>query len=290
MNKAKGSLFLLIAALIWGTAFVAQSVGLSSIGNFTFNAIRNYIGAVALLPVIFIMGKTKKEESSATKSDRKTLIIGGISCGCALAIASSFQQMGIAAGAKPGKAGFITALYIIFVPLVGLFTKKKPRATIWLAVFLATVGMYLLCVKEGFSLEMADIYLLCGAFAFTFHILTVDKFSPLVDCIKLSCIQFFVCGTLCMICMFLFEEPSLATIKLATIPILYTGIMSSGVAYTLQIVGQKSTPPTLATLLMSLESVFAALAGWVILNQAMSLPELIGSALVFVGIIIAQIF
>ncbi|MBQ7898211.1 MAG: DMT family transporter [Clostridia bacterium] len=290
MNKAKGSIFLLIAALIWGTAFVAQSVGLSNIGNFTFNAIRNYIGALTLLPVIFIMSKAKKEEKSVAKYGNKTLIIGGIACGCALAIASSFQQMGIAAGAEPGKAGFITALYIIFVPLVGLFTKKKPRATIWLAVLLAVIGMYLLCVKENFTLEMADVYLLCGAFSFTFHILTVDKFSPLVDCVKLSCIQFFVCGTLCMICMFLFEEPTLATIKLAAVPILYTGIMSSGVAYTLQVVGQKSTPPTLATLIMSLESVFAALAGWIILHQAMSLQELIGSALVFAGIIIAQVF
>lgn len=288
MNKAKGSLFLLTASLIWGTAFVAQSVGLGNVGNFTFNGIRNFIGAIVLLPVIFIMGKMKKGEND--KSDNKTLIIGGICCGTALAIASSLQQMGIAAGAQPGKAGFITALYIIFVPIIGLFTKKKPKATIWLAVLLATIGMYLLCVKEDFTLEMADLYLLCGALAFAFHILTVDRFSPLVDGVKLSCIQFLTCGTICTICMFLFEEPTFSNIKLAALPILYTGIMSSGVAYTLQVVGQKSTPPTIATLLMSLESVFAVLAGWAILGQTMTVSEMIGCLLVFAGVIIAQVF
>ena len=288
MNKAKGSIFLLMASLIWGTAFVAQSVGLSNVGNFTFNAIRNYIGAFVLLPVIFIMGRFKKEDH--IKSDRRTLIKGGIYCGIALALASSLQQMGIAAGAQPGKAGFITALYIIFVPLAGLFTKKKPKGTIWIAVLLAIAGMYLLCVKENLSLEKADIYLLCGAIAFTFHILTVDRFSPLVNGVKLSCIQFFTCATICMVCMFLFEEPSFEGIKLAAIPILYAGVMSSGVAYTLQVVGQKSTPPAIATLLMSLESVFAVLAGWIILGDTMAITEIVGCVLVFAGIIIAQIF
>lgn len=286
MKNAKGSIFLLTAALIWGTAFVAQSVGLSSVGSFTFNAIRNYIGALVLLPVIFVTSKINKK----SQEDKKTLIIGGICCGIALTVASSLQQLGIENGASPGKAGFITALYIIFVPIAGIFMKKKPKATVWLAVLLATVGMYLLCIKEGFKLEASDVYLFFGAVFFTGHILVIDRFSPITDGVKLSCIQFFTCAVLSTMLMLLFEEPSIHDIKLATVPILYTGIMSSGVAYTLQIVGQKYTPPTLATLIMSLESVFAALAGWVILHQSMSLPELIGSALVFAGIIIAQIF
>ncbi len=285
MKNAKGSIFLLTAALIWGTAFVAQSVGLSNVGSFTFNAIRNFIGALVLLPVIFVMSKIKKREE-----DKKTLFIGGICCGIALTVASSLQQLGIENGASPGKAGFITALYIIFVPIAGIFMKKKPKATVWLAVLLATVGMYLLCVKEGFVLETSDIYLFCCAVAFTGHILVIDRFSPVTDGVKLSCIQFFTCAVLSSIMMIFFEQPTLHDIKLASVPILYTGIMSSGVAYTLQIVGQKYTPPTLATLIMSLESVFATLAGWIILHQSMSLPELIGSALVFAGIIIAQIF
>ncbi len=290
MKNIKGSIFLLVAALIWGTAFVAQSLGLNNVGSFTFNTVRNYVGAITLLPAILIINKFKKADQSSAKHKDKALIIGGISCGIVLAIASSLQQMGLEAGAQPGKAGFITALYIIFVPIAGIFTKKKPRATIWIAVLLAIIGMYLLCVKDGFYLEKADIYLFLCSIAFTFHILVVDKFSPLVDCVKLSCIQFFVCGTICLVCMFLFEEPTIANIKLAAIPILYTGIMSSGVAYTFQIIGQKYTFPSLATLIMSLESVFAALAGWVILHQAMSTPEIIGSGLVFAGILVAQLF
>lgn len=290
MNKAKGSISLLIAAFIWGTAFVAQSLGLQSVGSFTFNSIRNYIGALVLLPVIFIIDKLKKEKTSIRNSERKNLVVGGIASGTVLAIASSLQQMGLKLGAEPGKAGFITALYIIFVPLIGLFTKKKPKVTVWLAVLLSTVGMYLLCVKEGFYLERADFLLLLCAVAFAFHILVIDKFSPLVDGIKLSSIQFFVCATICLVCALIFEEPNVASIKLSLVPILYTGILSSGVAYTLQIIGQKHTPPTIATLIMSLESVFAVLAGWIMLDQSMSLPEIWGSVLVFAGILIAQLF
>lgn len=287
LKSAKGSVFLLTAALIWGTAFVAQTIGLEKVGSFTFNAIRNMLGALVLLPVIFIMSKNK---NPYTKEDKRVLLIGGICCGTALAIASSLQQVGIAQGASPGKAGFITALYIIFVPIAGIFTKKKPKITIWLAVILATIGMYLLCVKEGTPLETSDLYLLAGAVAFTGHILVVDKFSPLTDGVKLSCIQFFTCSVICTVPMLLFETPTIDNIKLATVPILYAGILSSGVAYTLQIVGQKHTPPALASLIMSLESVFAALAGWIILGQSMSPKELIGSGLIFIGIIIAQIF
>lgn len=289
MQKAKGSIYLLIASLIWGTAFVAQSLGLDNVGSFTFNAIRNYIGAITLLPVIFFSSLKNKQKKNEESSNSKTLLIGGLFCGIALIVASSLQQFGLQAGTEPGKAGFITALYIIFVPLVGIFTRKKVKFTVWIAVALATVGMYLLCVKNGFVLEMGDIFVFLCAIGFTFHILVVDKYSPMVDPVKLSCIQFFVCGTISMVMMFIFETPTVENIRLAAIPILYTGVMSSGVAYTLQVVGQRYTPPAIATLVMSLESVFAALASFIILGQAMSLSELIGSVFVFVGILVAQL-
>lgn len=283
MKNTKGSIYLLIAAFIWGTAFVAQSLGLNTVGAFTFNAVRNYIGALTLLPIILIFHRKEK-------SNIKKLWVGGISCGIALTVASSLQQVGIAEGTEAGKAGFITALYIIFVPLFSLFTKKKPKPTIWLAVVLATVGMYLLCVKEGFTVQKGDIYVFLCAIAFTFHILVIDKFSAEVNPVKLSCVQFFICALISTILMFLFEEPNLRDIKLATLPLLYTGVLSSGVAYTLQAVGQKYSPPTLATLIMSLESVFAVLAGWIILGENMSFAEITGSVLVFAGIIVAQLF
>ena len=284
MKNAKGSLILLLTAFIWGTAFVAQAVGMDHIEPFTFNCIRNFVGAAALIPVILVMNKFSHE---AKTSDRKTLIKGGIYCGIALAIASTLQQIGIQY-TTAGKAGFITALYIIFVPVFSLFTKKKPKPTIWISVLLAIVGMYMLCVKESLTINKGDIYIFLCAIVFAFHIMIIDKFSPKVDGVKMSCIQFLVCGTICLVLTLIFDNPSVEGIKLAVLPILYTGVMSSGVAYTLQIVGQKYTNPTLATLVMSLESVFAALAGWILLNQGMSITEIIGSFLVFAGILIAQ--
>ena len=284
MRNAKGSLILLLTAFIWGTAFVAQSVGMDHIQPFTFNCIRNFVGAAALLPVIFVMSKINPQKET---EDKRTLWIGGISCGVVLAIASTLQQIGIQYTTS-GKAGFITALYIIFVPLFSLFTKKKPKPTIWISVVLAVVGMYLLCMKESLTINKGDLYIFLCAIAFTFHIMVIDKFSPMVDGVKMSCIQFLTCGVICLVLTLLFDEPTVSGIKMAAIPILYTGVMSSGVAYTLQIIGQKYTSPALATLIMSLESVFAALAGWVILNEVMSFSEIFGSLLMFVGILIAQ--
>lgn len=284
MKNTKGSLILLLTAFIWGTAFVAQSVGMDHIEPFTFNCIRNFVGAAALLPVILVMGKMKKEK---VEEDKKALWIGGIACGVILAVASTLQQIGIQYTTS-GKAGFITALYIIFVPLFSMFTKKKPKPTIWISVLLAVIGMYLLCVKESVTINQGDIYIFFCAIAFTFHIIVIDRFSPKVDGVKMSCIQFLVCGLICLVLTILFDTPTIEGVKLAVLPILYTGVMSSGVAYTLQIVGQKYTSPALATLVMSLESVFAALAGWVLLGQGMSPSEIIGSILMFCGILIAQ--
>lgn len=284
MRNAKGSLILLLTAFIWGTAFVAQAVGMDHIEPFTFNCIRNFVGAAALLPVIFVMSKISPRKEP---EDRRTLWIGGISCGIVLAVASTLQQIGIQYTTS-GKAGFITALYIIFVPLFSLFTKKKPKPTIWISVALAVVGMYLLCMKESLTINKGDFYIFLCAIAFTFHIIVIDRFSPKVDGVKMSCIQFLVCGAICLVLTLIFDEPTLDGIRLAAVPILYTGVMSSGVAYTLQIIGQKFTSPTLATLIMSLESVFAALAGWVLLNQSMSVTEIFGSVLMFAGILLAQ--
>lgn len=284
MKNAKGSLILLLTAFIWGTAFVAQSVGMDHIQPFTFNCIRNFVGAAALLPVIFVMSKISPNKEA---EDKRTLWIGGISCGVVLAIASTLQQIGIQYTTS-GKAGFITALYIIFVPLCSLFTKKKPKPTIWISVLLAVVGMYLLCMKESLSINKGDFYIFLCAIAFTFHIMVIDRFSPRVNGVKMSCIQFLTCGIICLVLTLIFDEPTFEGIKMAAMPILYTGVMSSGVAYTLQIIGQKFTSPTLATLIMSLESVFAALAGWVILNEAMSPTEIFGSLLMFAGILLAQ--
>lgn len=285
MKNVKGSLILLLTAFIWGTAFVAQSTGMDHVGPFTFNAVRNFVGTIALLPVIFVMGRinSKKEKNESIKD----LVLGGVSCGVILAIASSLQQIGIQY-TTTGKAGFITALYIIFVPLFSLFTKKKPKPTIWISVVLAIIGMYLLCVKESITINKGDVFIFFCAIAFTFHIMVIDHFSPKADGVKMSCIQFLVCGCICIIPALIFEDPTINGVKQEAVSILYTGVMSSGVAYTLQIVGQKFTAPALATLIMSLESVFAALAGWVLQNQAMSPTEILGSVLMFIGILIAQ--
>lgn len=287
MNNFKGSIILLLTALIWGTAFVAQSVGVEHIPPFTFNGVRNVVGAIALLPVILIMSKMKKKKEAVVTEDKKALIIGGILCGVVLAIASTLQQFGLVY-TTPGKAGFLTALYIIFVPLFSIILKKKVKHSIWISVALATLGMYLLCVKESVSVNKGDVLVFLCAIAFTFHIMVIDHFSPKVDGVKLSCIQFAVCAVLCLSCAIIFDRISLTDLTYAAVPILYTGVMSSGVAYTLQIIGQKYTSPTLATLIMSLESVFAALAGWIILGQGMSISEIAGALLMFVSIIIAQ--
>lgn len=283
---------LLMTAIIWGVAFVAQSVGMEYIGPFTFNFVRNIIGGFVLIPCIWFLNKWKEkegiEENTEQKQDKKTLLIGGICCGTALCLASNLQQIGIQY-TTVGKAGFITALYIVIVPVMGIFLKKKCGIQIWISVLIALAGFYLLSVKDGFKLEAADTYLLCSAVLFSVHILIIDYFSPKVDGVKMSCIQFFVCGILSGVMMLLTETPSMQNIFAAWMPILYAGVLSCGVAYTLQIVGQKDFNPTIASLILSLESVFSALAGWVILNQALSERELLGCVLIFCAIIMAQI-
>ena len=289
-QQIKSSLILLLTATIWGVAFVAQSVGMEYIGPFTFNAIRCVLGGLVLIPVILVL-KKKKETGAENqeKEDKKTLWTGGIACGVILCIASNLQQFGIME-ASVGKSGFFTALYIVMIPVIGIFIGKRPGIKLWFCVALAVVGMYLLCMKDGsFTIERADIMLLLCALAFSFHILVVDYFSPKVDGVKMSCIQFFVCGALSAVGMIFTEIPDISNIQAAWLPLLYAGLLSCGVGYTLQIVGQKGINPVIASLIMSLESVISALAGWVILGQVLSPKEILGFVLMFVAIIITQI-
>lgn len=289
-QQIKSSLILLLTATIWGVAFVAQSVGMEYIGPFTFNAIRCVLGGLVLIPVILVL-KKKKETGAENqeKEDKKTLWTGGIACGVILCIASNLQQFGIME-ASVGKSGFFTALYIVMIPVIGIFIGKRPGIKLWFCVALAVVGMYLLCMKDGsFTIERADIMLLLCALAFSFHILVVDYFSPKVGGVKMSCIQFFVCGVLSAVGMLFTETPDISNIQAAWLPLLYAGLLSCGVGYTLQIVGQKGINPVIASLILSLESVISALAGWVILGQVLSPKEILGCVLMFVAIIITQI-
>lgn len=286
----KSSLLLFLAAFIWGVAFVAQSVGMDYVGPFTFNAVRCLLGSLVLIPVIFWNQKrTEKESAKDTLPDKpKDVICGGISCGILLFIATSFQQIGILY-TSVGKAGFITALYIVLVPILGIFLKRRVNFKIWISVLIALIGLYLLCMSGSLTLTQGDALVLLCALFFSFHILVIDHFSSKVSGVKLSCIQFFVASVLSAILMFALESPKLSSICAAWAPILYAGILSCGVAYTLQIIGQRELNPTVASLILSLESVISVLAGWVILHQTLSTRELIGCVLMFIAILLAEL-
>ena len=289
--KLKNGGMLLLTAFIWGTAFVAQSVGMDYLGPFSFNGIRCLIGAVALLPCIWFLNRMNKDtetDCSEKEKSGKDLITGGIACGVLLFTAGSLQQAGIQY-TTAGKAGFITAFYIVIVPVLGIFLHKKIKWKVWMAVLLALVGLYFLCITESFSIGKGDILVFLCALVFSVHILVIDHFSPKVDGVKMSCIQFFTCAVLAGIGMLLFEQPTWANIFAAWKPILYAGAMSSGVAYTFQIIGQKGLRPTIASLIMSLESVISAISGWLLLDQALSAREIFGCVLMFGAIVLAQL-
>ena len=285
----RGCLMLVLTALIWGVAFVAQSVGMDYVGPFTFNAVRTLIGGVVLLPCIALLDRAavRRGETPASWKNKK-LLTGGVACGFVLAMARMLQQTGILY-TTVGKAGFITALYIVLVPVFGLFLKKRPRPLVWIGVVLAVGGMYLLCITDGLSMGRGELLLLLCAAMFALHILVIEHFSPQVDGVRMSCIQFFTCSVLCGVPMLLFEQPHMAQIAAAWAPVLYAGVLSCGVAYTLQVVGQRRVPSSVAALILSLESVFSVLAGWVILRQRLSPRELFGCLLVFCAVVIAQL-
>lgn len=297
MNKftVRQSLILLTTATIWGIAFVSQSVGMDYVEPFTFNAVRSLIGAAVLVPVIFLMRRLSGEadgrevHKEGYKIEKKRIwMTGGVCCGVILAAATSFQQFGLLY-TTAGKAGFVTAMYIVLVPLLGIFFGKKVGVRIAVSVAVAVAGLYLLCMTERLRLETGDMLVLVCAFIFSFHIMMVDHFAPLTDGVKMSCVQFLTCGVLCSICMFLFEEPKLPMILAAWKQILYAGALSGGAGYTLQIIGQKGMNPTVASLIMSLESVVSVLAGFVLLHEVLSMRELAGCVLMFAATILAQL-
>ena len=289
-SQWRGAFFLMLAALIWGTAFVAQSVGMDYIGPCTFNAVRSYIGGLVLLPLIFWNRRLQagKPQEADLARGRKLLLGGGALCGLLLGAGSLLQQAGIQF-TTAGKAGFLTALYIVIVPVLGIFLGRRPGLKVWIGVELAVAGMYFLCITDGFSISKGDFLVLLCAIVFSVHILVIDYFAPKVDGVCLSCIQFFVCGILCAVPMLVQEQPQIGEILAAWMPLAYAGVLSCGVAYTLQVIAQKNTDPTVASLILSLESVFSVLAGWVILGERLSGRELFGCALVFAAVLLAQV-
>lgn len=297
-KQLRATFLLIIAALIWGSTFVFQSQGAELVGPFTFNALRSILSGAILLPVAIIANKLDKKNVSGSRAKRllvgsgdiKPLLIGGLLCGIILFCSMSLQQTGMGE-TTAGKAGFITALYIIFVPLIGVFTRKKVPFPVWISVMIALGGFYLLCIKpsEGFALGRGDFFVLLCAVSFSIHIVTIDRFSPKVNGVMLSCIQFWITGAISSVCMAIFEKPSAEAVMSAAFQIVYAGVMSGAVAYTLQIIAQKDCPPTVASLSMSLESVFSALSSWIILGERMSAKELVGCALIFTAIILAQL-
>ena len=296
-KKFRANLMLLVAALIWGSTFVAQTTASDTVEPFTFLFSRSFIGFLFLIPVIAIFNyqnnkKLTENEKKQTLLPSKLTIIAGVLCGVALTIASYCQQKGITlmTDNASGKAGFITALYIVFTPIFGVILKRRIPKIIAVCVPIATFGFYLLCIKTDFSIEFGDVITLLGAFFFTFHILIIDYFMEQgANPIKTSCVQFLVVGVISLILAFIFEKPDLSIIWNAKFEIMYAGFLSSGIAYTLQIIAQKDADPTSATLIMSLESVFAVLSGWLVLGESLSSKELIGCLFVFIAVILAQV-
>lgn len=291
-KQLRNTLMLVACAFIWGTAFVAQSVGGDYMGPYTFLASRSWLACVFLLGLMAVLRKMGKTNSAAEGfwQNKSVLIKGGVFCGVALFAASAAQQMGIGT-TSTAKAGFMTALYVVLVPVAGVFLGSRPGVKLWCCVGVSVVGLYLLCLagRDTLSLTGGEWQLLLCAVLFTVQIMLVNHFSPKLDGIQLSFAQFFVVAVLSTIFMFVFETPTVAQFRDAAVSVAYCGIMSSGVAYTLQIVGQKELDPTIASLAMCLESVFSALAGWLILGETLSATELCGCALMFGAIVASQL-
>lgn len=294
-KEMKSAVLLFLAAFIWGVAFVAQSVGMEYVGPFTFNGCRFLVGGLVLSP--FALIRTKKIEKTdefqqktpgEQKQYKRTALIGGLSCGVAICIASTFQQIGMLY-TSVGKAGFITALYIVIVPILGIFLKKRVAPVVWLGAVLAAIGFYFLCITGSFSINTGDQLVFLCAVCFSFHIMVIDYFAPKADGVVLSCIQFWFSGIVSAVVAFIVETPALTAIFQAAVPILYAGIFSCGVAYTLQIIGQANMNPTVASLILSLEAVISVLAGWVILKETLTVRQIFGCILVFAAVILAQL-
>lgn len=287
-NSLLGSLSLLLTAIIWGATFGVQSKGMDFIKPFTFNGFRALVAIIALGSILLIICFKNRKNPSFKLVRSKKAVIGSICCGLCLFFGTSTQQIGISM-TTVGKAGFVSALYIIIVPLLGIFLKKKASPCTWLCVIISLVGLYLLCVKVDFSIELGDLFVILSAFGFAGQILIIDHINNDINPLFLSVVQFGVVGILSLFPTFISEKPTIDATINALPYLLFAGIMSSGIAYTLQIVGQKYTAPTIASLIMSLESVFAAITGVLFLNEKMSLQEFIGCLFIFSAIIISQI-
>jgi len=288
-QEVKSALLLLLTAAIWGFAFVAQRVGMQHMGAFTFNGLRFMLGSISLLPILYITGRKSQESMGDKKeiSDNKTVVVAGAIVGSVLFIAASLQQIGLIY-TTAGKAGFITGLYIVFVPILGLFVKQKTNITTWLGVFVAAIGLYFLSVNEGFYIEFGDLLETIGAIFWAVHILVIDHFTKKVDALKLSFAQYITCSVLSLITAFIFEDISLDVIPQAIVPLLYGGIMSVGVAYTLQVVAQKHAKPSHAAIALSMESVFASIGGLLLLGEILPLRGYFGCALMLTGMLLSQ--
>ena len=289
-KKLRGNILLFITAFIWGTAFVAQRQGVEILDPCTYNGIRSFFGCMALMPVILFMDFKAKKNNTYVKDNPKLLALGGIVCGVILFLASTVQTAALI-DADEGKAGFMTALYLIIVPILGIFIGKKIRPVVWLCVVFATLGLYFLCVKEGtsFSFDKSEILLLLCALIFAFHIMAVDYFSPRLNGVKLSFIQFLVVGLISLVYIVLIDKPQMSDIIKCALPIIYAGVFSSGIAYTLQIVAQKDTEPAVASIIMSMESLFALLAGIVVSGNQPGIREIIGCIFMLAAIILVEL-
>ncbi len=285
-QELKSVFMLLLTAAIWGSAFVAQRVGMQYVGAFTFNGVRFALGSLSLLPVIYFFNK-KADEQKKENADIKTTIKSGIIAGSVLFIAASLQQVGLIY-TTAGKAGFITSLYIVIVPILGIYLKQKTQLVTWVGAVTAAIGLYFLSINESFTIEFGDLLEVVGAFFWAMHILLIDKFVKNVDAVKLSSIQFAVCSILSLITAFIFEDVSLRALSQATVPIFYGGIMSVGVAYTLQAIGQKHAKPGPAAIALSMESVFAVIGGILILSEKLPMRGYFGCILMLTGMLISQ--
>lgn len=288
-KKMQSNFLLLFTTIIWGSAFVAQKAG-AEIGNFTFGGIRTFIGGLVLIPVILIMNRKSGSVFSREKIGKtKKSIKAGIFCGLALFIATSLQQFGVSM-TTVSKSGFITTLYVVFVPLISIFLGKKINKRMWVCVALGVAGFYLLCLYgEKVTLGLGDLLVLLCAIGFAVQILIVDNYIAESDGVIMSCVQFLVAGIIGIICMFIFEEPNMPDILSCATPILYAGVLSCGMGYTFQIIGQKHAEPTQASLILCLESVFAAIAGAIFLDERLSTIQYIGCLVIFSASIISNL-
>ena len=293
-TQTRHSLMLMLCAFIWGTAFVAQSAG-SGMGAYSFLAGRSWLAVLVLIPTVYAFDALRRKRGEACgwprdKAGRRTLLTAGFVCGTFLFAASAAQQISITINPSTAKAAFLTAMYVVLVPVFGLFLGRRGSVQLWASMAIAVAGLYLLCMKNGFgSIELSDWILLSCAVLFSFQIISIDHFSPLVDGVRLSLVQFTVVAVESTAAALLFESPTVAEFSANLLPIAYCGVMSSGVAYTLQILGQKDLNPAIASLIMCLESVFSALGGWLLLGQSLSPRESAGCVLIFAAVVLSQL-